>query len=61
MMNYREEIKKLTRTLPKSVVNGGVMTATLWKQKAVQSLKVANNNKASTTDLINALEVLRKF
>jgi hypothetical protein len=60
-MNYREEIKKLTKTVPKSVVNGGVMTATLWKQKAVQSLKVANNNRASTTDLINALEVLRKF
>jgi hypothetical protein len=60
-MNYREEIKKLTRTIPKSVMNGGVMTATLWKQKAVQSLKVANNNRASTTDLINALEVLRKF
>jgi hypothetical protein len=60
-MNYRDEIKKLTRTLPKSVVDGGVMTATLWKQKAVQSLNVANNNRASTTDLINALEVLRKF
>jgi hypothetical protein len=60
-MNYREEIKKLTKTVPKSVVDGGVMTATLWKQKAVQSLKVANNNRASTTDLINALEVLRKF
>lgn len=60
-MNYREEIKKLTRTLPKSVINGGVMTASLWKQKASNSLKVANNNRASTTELINALEVLRKF
>lgn len=60
-MNYREEIKKLTRTIPKSVVDGGVMTASLWKERASSSLKVANNNKASTADLINALEVLRKF
>ena len=60
-MNYREEIKKLTRTIPKSVINGGVMQAGLWKQKAVDALRVAGNPRASSTELINALETLRRF
>lgn len=60
-MNYREEIKKLTKTIPKSVVDGGVMQAGLWKQKAIDALRVAGNTRASTAELINALEALRRF
>jgi hypothetical protein len=60
-MNYREEIIKLTKTIPKSVVNGGVMQAGLWKEKARDALRAANNNRASTAELINALETLRRF
>lgn len=60
-MNYREEIKKLTKTIPKSVREGGVMQAGLWKQKAVDALRVAGNSRASNTELINALETLRRF
>lgn len=37
------------------------MQAGLWKEKAINALHVANNNKASTAQLINALESLRKF
>lgn len=61
MINYRDEIRKLTKTIPKSVVDGGVMQAGLWKEKAINALHVANNNRASTAQLINALESLRKF
>jgi hypothetical protein len=60
-MNYREEIKKLTKSVPKSVTEGGVMQAGLWKQKAVDGLRVAGNSRASTAELINALEALRRF
>jgi hypothetical protein len=31
-MNYREEIKRMTGTIPKSVVEGGVMQAALWNK-----------------------------
>jgi hypothetical protein len=37
------------------------MQAGLWKQKAVDGLRVAGNSRASTAELINALEALRRF
>ena len=60
-MNYREEIKKLTRTIPKSVIDGGVMQAGLWKERASKALKVASNPKAGTIELRRAFEEMQRF
>ena len=60
-MNYREEIKKLTSTIPKSVVEGGVMQAGLWKERASKALKVASNPRASTVELCRAFEEMQRF
>ena len=60
-MNYREEIKKLTRLIPKSVAEGGVMQAGLWKERASKALKIASNPKASTIELRRAFEEMQRF
>lgn len=60
-MNYREEIKKAVGTIPRSVLNGGVMSATLWKQKAIKALELAKSNKTSEAQLKRALEELNRF
>lgn len=60
-MNYREEIKKMTRTIPKSVLEGGVMQSGLWKEKAINALRVANNQRATTVELLRAYEEMQRF
>ena len=60
-MNYREEIKRAVGTIPKSVLTGGVMSATLWKQKAVKALELARSNKTSDAQLKRVLEELSRF
>lgn len=60
-MNYREEIKKMTSRIPRSVVEGGVMQAGLWKEKASNALKVASNPKATTVELVRAFEEMQRF
>lgn len=60
-MNYREEIKKITRTIPKTVTTGGVMTAVMWKEKVAKALKIASNSRSSEVQLKNVFEELRHF
>jgi hypothetical protein len=60
-MNYREEIKRTVESIPKSVQIGGVMSATLWKQKAIKALELAKSSKTNETQLQRALEELKRF
>lgn len=60
-MNYREEIKKMTKTIPMSVVEGGVMQAGLWKEKAINALQIASNPRATTVELLRAYEEMKRF
>lgn len=60
-MNYREEIKKLAQKIPESVARGGIMTATVWKQKATTAYDLARNPKASKDQLQRVLDELRRF
>ena len=60
-MNLRDEIKKLAQKIPVSVVNGGIMTASMWKQKAANAYELARNPRSSEKQLLDALEELRRF
>mgnify|MGYP003342681370 CR=1 FL=1 len=60
-MNLRDEIKKLVQKIPASVANGGIMTATMWKQKATTAYDLARNPKSSQEQLQRVLEELRRF
>lgn len=60
-MNYREEIRKITKTLPQSVVNGGVMSAVRWKEKLGKAIKLVDNPKSSENELRRMLYELSNF
>lgn len=60
-MNYREEIKRMTGTIPKSVIEGGVMQAALWKERASKALKIASNKHSTTVELRRAFEEMQRF
>jgi hypothetical protein len=60
-MNYREEIKIMTGKIPKSVVEGGVMQAALWKERASQAHKLASNPKTTVVELKRAFEEMQRF
>jgi hypothetical protein len=60
-MNYREEIKKLVQKIPDSVAKGGIMTATIWKQKAITAYDLARSSKSSQEQLQRVLDELKRF
>jgi hypothetical protein len=60
-MDYRDEIKKLVQKIPESVTKGGIMTATMWKQKAVTAYDLARNPKSNKEQLRRVLDELRRF
>ena len=60
-MDYRDEIKKLIQKIPESVAKGGLMTATMWKQKAVTAYDLARSPKSSKEQLQRVLDELRRF
>ena len=60
-MNVRQRIKEQLKTVPKSVIEGGVMTASLWKAKAEKANKLVAQPRASDRELEMALFDLMNF
>jgi hypothetical protein len=60
-MDLREEIKKQAGVIPDAVKVGSVQTSIRWKEQAMQSLRVANNPKASEYELRMALTSLKRY
>jgi hypothetical protein len=60
-MTIREEIKKQAGVIPDAVKVGSVQTSIRWKEQAMQSLRVANNPKASEYELRMALTSLKRY
>lgn len=54
-----ERLTLLTRRVPKSVLNGSVQSAVVWKEQAVKATKLIGNPRSSSRDLqdlVNKLE-----
>lgn len=60
-MSVRQRIKEELRTIPKSVMEGGIMTTSLWKAKAEKANKLLSQPRASDTELSRVLDELRSF
>lgn len=60
-MDVKDEIRLELKKIPEAVKSGGVMTATLWKQKAERAYKLVSQPRASQVELKNALMELRHF
>ena len=60
-MNLRQRIKEQLKTVPRSVIEGGVMTASLWKAKAEKANKLVAQPRASDRELELALYDLMNF
>jgi len=60
-MTIREEIKKQAGVIPDAVKVGSVQTSIRWKEQAMQSLRVANDPKASEYELRMALTSLKRY
>ena len=61
MKELKDQLKKQVSVIPEAVKTGGVMTATLWKQKAEKAMKLLSQPKATQAQLENALHELRSF
>lgn len=54
-----ERLTLLVRRVPKSVLNGSVQSAVVWKEQAVKATKLIGNPRSSNRDLqdlVNKLE-----
>lgn len=54
-----ERLTLLTRRAPKSVLNGSVQSAVVWKEQAVKATKLIGSPRSSNRDLqdlVNKLE-----
>jgi hypothetical protein len=60
-VDYKEEIKKATGVIPDIVKHGSVQQSIRWKEQAMQSLRVANNPKATEYELRMALNNLKRY
>ena len=60
-MSLRQRIKEQLKTVPRSVIDGGVMTASLWKAKAEKANKLVAQPRASDRELESALFDLMNF
>ena len=60
-MSLRQRIKEQLKTVPRSVIEGGVMTASLWKAKAEKANKLVAQPRASDRELELALYDLMNF
>lgn len=61
MKDLRQELQKQVTQIPSEVMNGGVMTASLWKAKIIKANKLLSQQRASEIDIQRALEELRNF
>ena len=60
-MKLREQLRAELKKIPKSVMDGGVMAASLWKSKAEKANKLLSQPRASDAELQNALYDLQNF
>lgn len=60
-MDYKEEIRKASGVIPDSVNRGSVQQSIRWKEQAMQSLRVANNPKATEYELRMAYNNLKRY
>lgn len=60
-MTLKDLIRQQLKTIPPAVMNGGAMTAALWKQKAMKAQAIISKPNASHTDLETVLSELRNF
>ena len=61
MNALKEALRNQIKVIPEAVKNGGVMTATLWKQKAERAHRLLSQPKATKVELEVALSELRNF
>lgn len=61
MNELKQALQEQIKVLPESVKRGGVMTATLWKQKAEKAHRLLSSSKSSKIELEVALSDLRNF
>ena len=61
MNNLREQLRQELKVIPNAVKVGGVMTATLWKQKAEKAMKLLAQPRATKNELEIILTELRNF
>jgi hypothetical protein len=57
----KEQLREQVKVIPNAVKTGGVMTATLWKQKAEKAMKLLGQPRATKIELETALMELRSF
>ena len=60
-MNYKEEIKRMTKRIPMSVQNGDHIRTIGYKQNLEKALAVIGKSRPSEVDLIRAYEALRAY
>lgn len=61
MNQLKEQLREQIKVIPNVVKTGGVMTATLWKQKAEKAVKLLSQPRATKVELETALMELRSF
>lgn len=61
MNELKEQLREQVKVIPNAVKTGGVMTATLWKQKAEKAMKLLGQPRATKIELETALMELRSF
>jgi hypothetical protein len=59
--DLKEQLREQVKVIPNAVKTGGVMTATLWKQKAEKAMKLLGQPRATKIELETALMELRSF
>ena len=60
-MDLKLQIKQQLKTIPQSVVVGGAMKASQWKQKAMKAHELVSKPNVSKIDLETVLSELRNF
>ena len=60
-MNYREEIKRMTKKIPLSVQNGDYARTIGYKKVLEMALNVIGKSRANELDLVRAYEALRAY
>ena len=60
-MNYKEEIKRMTKRIPMSVLNGDHNRTVGYKRALEIALTVIGKSRPSEVDLVRAYEALRAY
>lgn len=60
-MNYKEEIKRMTKRVPLSVLNGDQIRTIGYKKALETALTVIGKSRPTEVDLARAYEILRAY